>query len=151
MRRRAAAVFVLALLAFTVQARAQKPQRLNGKWIWPIKLSGETRELAVKLKVDGEKLTGQFVGPEGKEVPIEDGKYEEGDFSFKITREREGSKFVVTFKARLVEDEKTGEEIIKGKMQFERGGETQERDWEARREKSKDKPKIEQDKSKTER
>ncbi len=85
--------------------------------------------MAVKLKADGDKLTGTFVSPNGQETKIEDGKFKDGEVSFKVTRERDGNKFVIKFKGKVSGD------TIKGKSEIDRNGETMERDWEAKRSK----------------
>ncbi len=46
-----------------------------------------------------------------------------------MTREREGQKFVIKFKGKVSGD------TIKGKMEIDIGGETCDREWEAKREK----------------
>jgi hypothetical protein len=127
MRQVSAVALVLAFVGLAGMARAEDKASPNGTWKWTVNFGGEDRELAVKLKADGEKLTGQFVSPDGKETAIEDGKYKDGEVSFKVTRERDGNKFVIKFKGKVSGD------TIKGKSERERDGETQSRDWEAKR------------------
>jgi hypothetical protein len=128
MRRLTVAVLMLALMGLIGAARADdKKDSPTGTWKWTINFGGQERELAVKLKADGEKLTGKFVSPDGKESDIEDGKYKDGELSFKVTRERDGNKFVIKFKGKVKGD------TLKGKTEFERNGESQNRDWEAKR------------------
>src|SRR4051794_7063645 len=49
---------------------------------------GPGRFRTLKLKQDGDKLTGHLVGREGREIKIEEGKAKGGEVSFQITRER---------------------------------------------------------------
>ncbi len=128
MRQLTAAALVLGLVGLAGLARAEdKKDSPNGTWKWTVNFGGQDRDFALKLKVDGEKLTGQFVGPDGKETDIEDGKYKDGEISFKVTRERDGNKFVTKYKGKVSGD------TIKGKTERERNGEVRERDWEAKR------------------
>ncbi len=128
MRKLTAMGLMLACVGLVGMARADdKKADPNGTWKWTVNFGGQERELAVKLKTDGEKLTGKFVSPDGKESDIEDGKYKDGEVSFKVTRERDGNKFVINFKGKVSGD------TLKGKSAVEVGGETRERDWEAKR------------------
>jgi hypothetical protein len=127
MRQLTAAALVLALVGLTGMARAEDKPNPNGTWKWTVNFGGQDRELAVKLKADGDKLTGTFTTPNGMETKIEDGKFKDGEVSFKVTRERDGNKFVIKFKGKVSGD------TIKGKSEIDRDGETQSRDWEAKR------------------
>ncbi len=127
MNRLVVAVLVLAVAGV---ARAEDKPNPTGTWKWTVTFGDQKRDFAVKLKLDGDKLTGTFVGPDGKESPIEDASYKDGEAAFKVTRERDGNKFTVKFKGKVSGD------TIKGKSEFERNGETQSRDWEAKREKA---------------
>ena len=128
MRQLTAAGLMLACVALVGMARADdKKADPNGTWKWTVNFGGQERELAVKLKADGEKLTGHFVSPDGKETAIEDGKYKDGEVSFKVTRERDGNKFIIKFKGKVSGD------TLKGKSEIDRDGETRSRDWEAKR------------------
>jgi hypothetical protein len=76
------------------------------------------------LKQDGEKLTGAVIGRNDTETAIEEGKVKDGEVTFKVTRERNGTKTVTTYKGKLTED------TIKGTS----GREGQDpRPWEAKR------------------
>ena len=61
------------------------------------------------------------------ETAIEDGKIKDGEVSFKVTRERNGVKSVMTYKGKL------GDDVIKGKIESERDGQKNSRDWETKR------------------
>ena len=85
------------------------------------------------MKIDGDKLTGTVTSPgrqggEPTETKIEDGKVTGDEVSFTVTREFNNNKFVAKYHGKLTADS------IKGKMDFERNGEAQSRDWEAKRE-----------------
>ena len=89
---------------------------------------GQTRETTLKLKLDGEKLTGSVSGRNG-DTAIEDAKIKGEEISFSVTREFNGNKFTAKYNGKLSGDS------IKGKVETERDGEKRSRDWEAKREK----------------
>ena len=106
----------------------------EGTWTWsvPGRNGGPDRKNTLKLKCEGEKLVGKVASPgrDGQvmEAEISDGKCKEGTVEFKVTREFNGNKMVIAYKGKLEGD------TIKGKSEFERNGEKQSRDWEAKRE-----------------
>jgi hypothetical protein len=61
------------------------------------------------------------------ETPIEDGKVENDEVSFTLTRTFNDNKFVQKYKGKIEGD------TIKGKVEFERNGEKMTRDWEPKR------------------
>ena len=107
---------------------------------------GQTRTNTLKLKLEGEKLTGTLSGGGGgrqggggqpRAIDIEDAKLNGDEVSFKVTREFQNNKMVAKYNGKISGD------TIKGKMEFDRNGEPQSRDWEAKRkdEKSKEEKK----------
>ena len=64
---------------------------------------------------------------QGAETPIEDGKFADGLVTFKVTREFNDNKLVFNYEGKLDGD------AIKGTTKFTRDGESQSRDWEAKR------------------
>jgi hypothetical protein len=108
-------------------ARADDKLDPTGTWKWSVTgNNGQTRETTLKLKLDGDKLTGAIVG-RNNETKIDDAKYKDGEVSFSVTRERNGQKFTTKYKGKVSKD------TIKGKIDTERNGQTQSRDWEAKR------------------
>jgi hypothetical protein len=101
----------------------------TGTWKWTATFNNQSREVTLKLKLDGDKLTGSMPGRNNTETQIEDGKYEGGKISFKVTREFNGNKFTSSYTGEVKDD------TIKGKIESERNGQKQSRDWEAKREK----------------
>jgi hypothetical protein len=114
----------VALVCVAVPALAADP---SGTWKWTVERNGMTFETTLKLKQESGKLTGTISGRNNTETPIEDGKVEGDDVTFKVTREFGGNKVVQTYKGKLSGD------TIKGKVEFERNGEAQSRDWEAKK------------------
>ena len=101
----------------------------TGTWTWTIERNGNTIETTLKLKQDGEKLTGTISGRQGSETAIEDGKVKDDTVSFKVTREFGDNKIVFMYQGKLSGDS------IKGETKWEREGEEQTREWEAKRSK----------------
>jgi hypothetical protein len=127
MKRLVVPVLLVALMAFVGMARGDEKSDPAGKWKWKVGRMGQEREVTLSLKREGDKLTGSMPGRGGQEVQIEDGTYKNGKISFTVTRERNGQKFTTKYTGTVSDD------TIKGKMEFERNGETQSRDWEAKR------------------
>src|SRR4051794_35432242 len=101
---------VLAIaVAFTLglgQA-AVAAENPTGTWKWSMAggKGGDkaAREMTLKLKLEGDKLTGT-VGGGTNETAIEDGKYSDGEVSFTVTREAKGNKFVSKYSGKVSGD-----------------------------------------------
>ncbi len=121
----------LFALGFLAQIQAQD-KKADGTWTWttPGRNGGPDRKMTLKLKTEGDKVTGTLTSPSRDggttDTKIEDGKLKGEDISFTVTREFNGNKFVSKYSGKVGE-------TIKGKIEFERNGETQSRDWEAKR------------------
>ncbi len=89
--------------------------------------NGDPVENTLKLKLEGDTLTGVFIGADGRESAIEDGKFKDGEISFSVTRQRNGQKVNSKHQGKLNGD------TIKGKMESNFGGEKRALDWEAKR------------------
>ena len=119
-------------LGFVSQAHAQKADA-TGTWTWtvPGRNGGPERKMSLKLKVEGDKVTGKLASParggETRETDIKDGQVKGEEISFKVEREVNGNTMTTKYSGKVSGDS------IKGKMEFERNGETQSRDWEAKR------------------
>jgi hypothetical protein len=103
----------------------------TGTWKWSVEFGGQKREQTLKLKLDGDKLTGAMVGRNNMETAIEDAKYKDGEVSFTVTRERMGNKIVSKYKGKVEGD------TLKMTSETEVGGETRKQEIEAKREKDK--------------
>src|SRR5438552_1432042 len=125
---------VCFIFALGVLARAEdKKADPSGTWKWSFTgQNGQTRETTLKVKLDGEKLTGTISG-RGGETAIAEAKVKGDEISFQVTREFQGNKMTQKYNGKL-----NGDTII-GKMDFERDGQAQSRDWEAKREADKGK------------
>jgi len=115
------------------EKKATKEAKANptGTWKWKVNFGGQESERVLKLKLDGDKLTGTISGGPAGESKIEDAKYKDGEVTFKIMREFNGQKFTIHYSAKVSGD------TLKGKTEFDRDGEKQTREFEAKREKEK--------------
>jgi hypothetical protein len=118
------AILAMAFVSMTTAARAADDP--SGDWKWTFERNGQSVDILMTLKADGEKLTGT-VGREDRKTEIQDGTFKDGEVSFKVVRERNGQNFTSTYKGKLEGD------AIKGTMDFEFGGEARSRPWEAAR------------------
>jgi hypothetical protein len=121
-------------LGFVAQSQAQdKKADASGTWTWtvPGRNGGPERKISLKLKVEGDKVTGKISSParggETRETDIKDGQIKGDEVSFKVVREVNGNTMTSKYSGKVSGD------TIKGKYEFERNGETQSRDWEAKR------------------
>ncbi len=93
---------------------------------------GPGRTNTLTLKLDGDKLTGKVSSPsregQARETEIADAKLKGEEISFTVTREFNGNKMVFKYNGKVAAS------TIKGKIESERDGQPQSRDWEAKRE-----------------
>src|SRR3954447_13566307 len=106
MKRIAAAVVVVALVALTSPLRAADDP--TGTWKWETNFNGKTRENTLKLQMEGDKLTGVMLGRDNQETPISDASYKDGKISFGYTREFNNMKFTSKYSGTLSGDMITG-------------------------------------------
>jgi hypothetical protein len=102
---------------------------VNGTWTWttPGRNGGPERTSVLKLKTEGDKLTGTINGRQ-EDIKITDGKVTGDEVSFKVSRTgQNGNTMTQKYTGKVSGD------TIKGKVAFERNGEEQTRDWEAKR------------------
>src|SRR5437660_6710713 len=124
-----------AILALSAVAQAQdKKADPTGTWTWstPGRNGGPERKSTLKLKLEGEKVTGTLSAPgrggQSSDVAISEGKLNGDEISFAVTREVSGNKLTAKYSGKISGDS------IKGKIENERNGQTQSRDWAAKRE-----------------
>ena len=123
------------LLALTILAIGTAVQAADatGTWGWtrPGRNGGADQKMTLKLKVDGEKLTGTLSSPgrdgQTTETAIADAKVKGEEISFTVTREFNGNTMVSKYHGKVSAD------AIKGKIESDRNGQPQSRDWEAKR------------------
>ena len=121
-----ALIAVVAVVGLVGVARAAEDP--TGTWKWTATYGGQSRDATVKLKLEGDKLTGVYVGGQSNtETKIDDAKLEGDKVSFSVTRERDGNKFTTKYSGTLKGD------TITGKSERERDGQKQSSDWVAKR------------------
>jgi hypothetical protein len=130
------AIFSVLAVGLLSTAQAQdKKASPTGTWSWtmPGRNGGPDRKMTLKLKAEGEKLTGKLISParqnqsQPNETEIKDGKIKGDEVSFTVVREFNGNTMTTKYNGKVSADS------IKGKVEFGRDGNTQERDWEAKR------------------
>src|SRR5690349_25159440 len=120
----AAGLAVMAVLTANAQ---DKKLEITGTWKSSFtNQDGQVRETTIKLKAEGDKLTGTVSGRQN-ETAIEEGKIKGEEVSFQVTREFNGNKVVTKYTGKLSGD------TITGKAETQRDG-AQIRDWVAKRE-----------------
>lgn len=127
MKRLLIAPIVLAIVAMAGVARAADDP--TGTWKWTAMMGGQSRDVTLKLKLEGDKLTGSISG-RNADTEISDATYKDGDIAFSVVRERNGNKVTTKYTGKLSGD------TIKGKIENTRAdGTANSRDWEAKRDK----------------
>ncbi|HLN32140.1 MAG TPA: hypothetical protein VK395_30705 [Gemmataceae bacterium] len=119
---------VVCLVVFGGMANADDKTNPTGTWKYTADVNGQKLDVTIKLKLDGDKLTGT-VSVADMESKIEDGKFKDGDISFKVNREFNGNQITIKYKGKVKGD------TFKGKRDLERNGETNTREFEAKRSK----------------
>lgn len=128
MKRTACCLLILVVAGFTCISRAADKPDPTGTWKWSVTFNNQTFEPVLKLKLEGDKLSGTISGRDNQETAIDDAKFKDSEVSFSVTRERNGQKRTTKYKGKLDGD------TIKGKSERERDGQKTETDWEAKRE-----------------
>ncbi|HEX7897291.1 MAG TPA: hypothetical protein VF950_06000 [Planctomycetota bacterium] len=104
-RKTATALAGLAMLATSAWAQDAKP---DGTWKWTTERNGQKTESTLKLKLEGDKLTGTVSGRNNTESPIEEASFKDGEVKFQVTRERDGQKTVSKYAGKISGDTLTG-------------------------------------------
>src|SRR5262245_44608549 len=131
MKRTATAAGVIVCLGLVALARAEDKPNPTGTWKWSVTVNDQKRETTLKLKLEGDKLTGTISGRNNTEIAIDNATYKDGDVAFEVTRERNGQKFTSKYSGKVTGDS------FKGKVTFTRDGKEQSREFEAKREAAK--------------
>jgi len=129
MTRRHLLLLGLVVLGMNVAVRAEDKADPTGTWKWTVMFNNQSREMTLKLKLEGDKLTGSIPGRNNTETAIEEASFKDGEVRFSVTRQRNDQKFTTKYSGKLSGD------TITGKSEVERNGQTQSRDWVAKRDK----------------
>jgi hypothetical protein len=129
MRSRSRAWWAMAAVGLMVvlgHGRNAVAADATGTWKWTVERNGNSFDQVLTLVQEGETLNGS-IKVRDTETPIEDGKVKGDTVTFKVTREFNGNKFVIMYEGKVSSD------TIKGQSKVERDGQTQTREWEAKR------------------
>ena len=110
-------------------AAAEKAVDPVGTWKCEYEIGGQQRTSTLTIKKDGDKLAGAMSWPDQKEEMLKDLKLKDGTLTFSAVRKIMGNEITVDYKLTIDGDK------LKGKGSAEFGGEKQEWDIEAKREK----------------
>ena len=96
-------LMLAALVVVGSWALAQdKTNDFSGTWTWSYEgFGGNQVETTMKLKQEGDKLTGTVTGFGGEEMPLSDGKVKDGEMSVKSVREVGGQKWTTVYTGKL--------------------------------------------------
>ena len=123
-----------------LSATSSRPQQAvdkradpTGTWTWstPGLNGGPERKCILKLNLQGEQVTGRLSAPgsggQMSDLAISEGRLQDGEISFAVSREFQGNKITAKYNGKISGDS------IKGKIGTERNGQALSRDWEAKR------------------
>lgn len=149
MKKALAALIVGAVLSLAI-SEVRAADKITGTWSWAQQgrrggaepaADAPVRKTTLKLKADGEKLTGTIAQPVGGRggggggaaapapVEIADGKVKGDEISFSVKRERNGNQFVTKYTGKVEGDKITGKIEIPNP-----NGDPRSVDWTATRE-----------------
>ncbi len=117
--------------------RESAAANLTGPWKVKLETPMGTIERTMKLKQDGEKLTGSYTGQIG-DMEIKEGKVKGAEFAFLVAAERDGQKMTFKYKGKQQGDS------IKGTVDYDLAGNQGTIDFVGER--AKDEPKKDQPK-----
>ena len=120
--------------ALTLAQAQGKPVDPSGTYIWTQagRNGGPDRTNTLVLKLDGDKLTGNLTAPgrggaAGTPTDITDGKITGADVSFAVVRTFNDNSMTNKYSGTLADGS------ITGKIEFNRNGDVQSRDWTAKK------------------
>lgn len=122
----------MAILLFGFIGFVNAAEDPSGTWTFTAMFGkNKSADVTLKLKVEGDKLTGTMSGGQGKggDLSITDGTFKDDKVSFTVTRERGGQKFTQKYSGTVSGD------TIKGTVESERDGKSRSASWEAKRQK----------------
>jgi hypothetical protein len=101
-----------------------------GAWKCEYEIGGQQRTSTLKIKKDGDKLSGTMSWTDQKDEPLKDLKLKEGTLTFSAVRKLADNEITVEYTLKIDGDK------LKGKGASEFGGEKREWDIEGKREKN---------------
>ena len=104
---------------------AKRLREAEGTWKWTNSFGEFKVESTLKLKQEGEKVTGKISSRRVRDTEIKNGKFTDGEISFEIERDRDGEKLISRYYGRISGDK------IQGKMELNFFGRPRTNDWHA--------------------
>jgi hypothetical protein len=98
----------LGLVSLLASSRPAGAAAVTGTWKLTLEAKNAPVEVLLKLNQEGEKVTGTATGPDGKELPIQDGTLKGSDLQFAVSVEHDGAPVKHTIKATLNGDSLKG-------------------------------------------
>jgi len=118
----------LAVVSSAFAADGNEQTKLDGTWKWSFTMpDGNKVEPKVRLKHDGDAITGTSSFGSGYSAPIRDAKVEGDMVSWSVVREHNGQKVTTRYEGKLSGD------TIKGTVKSDWAGEAKTYPWEAKR------------------
>jgi hypothetical protein len=105
---------------------AQRLAGVDGTWRWTNSFGRTRGEAKLKLKSEGQKVTGKLSAFR-REVDIHGGKFVDEDLSFRTVLENEGEKYTNRYYGKVIGD------VIEGKAELNLFGRLRTNDWTAYR------------------
>jgi hypothetical protein len=79
---------------------------VDGKWTTKMQgMDGNEMTLGYTFRADGNTLTGTTTGPDGKEIPIKNGKIDGNNISFAVTVDFGGQEMTMEYKGVVSPDQ----------------------------------------------
>ena len=126
------AILSIALFLGAIGAANDRAVDAVGTWKCEYEIGGQQRMSTLKIKKDGDKLTGTMSWPDQDETKLKDLKLKDGALTFSAERKLAGMDDGITVEYKL----KIDGDKLKGKGAAEFGGEKREWDIEGKRQKN---------------
>ena len=127
MRRLVLTTLVVAFAGLAGVAQAEDKPNPTGTWKWTVTVRDQKRETTLKLKLEGDKVTGVMVRKAG-DLKVEDGIFKDGAISFRVPGKTPGGQRMVhMYQGKLAGD------TIKGSATIVLPDQSVSGDWEAKR------------------
>jgi hypothetical protein len=111
---------VLVVASLVVHAQTTQPSSATGTWQWSFEgFGGNQVDVTLKLKQDGDKVTGTITGFQGQEMEIREGAVKDGKVTFKVVRDFGGQTSVTTYTAALSGDSLKGKSETVSTREFD--------------------------------
>lgn len=82
-------------------AQATQPAGLTGTWRWTVQAFGGEQETVLKLKQEGDKISGTVSGFGGEDSPIAEVKFANNTLTFKVVRDFGGQSITTLYTATI--------------------------------------------------